>query len=74
LREALLHDAHDALGHFGDRKTYQALSASFFWLCMRTEVKDYVKLCDMCQRNKSRTTSLAGEHHTLPVPTMTVSD
>ncbi|GAA5880787.1 hypothetical protein JCM8547_003959 [Rhodosporidiobolus lusitaniae] len=27
LREALLHDAHDALGHLGPRKTMAALSA-----------------------------------------------
>jgi hypothetical protein len=74
LHEALLHDAHDALAHFGDHKMYQVLSVSFFWPCMHTEVKDYVKSCDACQRNKSRTTSLAGEHHTLPVPTHAFSD
>ena len=69
LREALLHDTHNTLGHFGDHKTYQALSQSFFWPRMQTEVKEYVKSCDACQRNKSRTTTLAGEGHTLPVPT-----
>ena len=74
LREALLHDAHDTLGHFGDRKTYQALSQSFFWPRMRTKVKEYIKSCDACQRNKSRTTTLAGERHALPVPTRAFAD
>ena len=74
LREALLHDVRNTLGHFGNCKTYQVLSQPFFWPRMRTKVKEYVKLCDACQRDKSRTTSLAGERHALPVPTRAFSD
>ncbi|GAA5996432.1 hypothetical protein JCM11641_006701, partial [Rhodosporidiobolus odoratus] len=39
LREALLHDAHDALGHLGPRKSLSSLSASFFWPRMRSDVE-----------------------------------
>ncbi|GAA5989914.1 hypothetical protein JCM11641_002809 [Rhodosporidiobolus odoratus] len=31
VRETLLHDAHDALGHLGPRKTLSSLSQSFYW-------------------------------------------
>jgi hypothetical protein len=41
-REALLHDAHDALGHFGARKTLHGLSQSFYWPRMTKDVVRYV--------------------------------
>ncbi|GAA5973435.1 hypothetical protein JCM11641_006458 [Rhodosporidiobolus odoratus] len=31
VRETLLHDAHDTLGHLGPKKTLAGLSASFYW-------------------------------------------
>lgn len=74
IREALLHDAHDALGHFGPKKTLAALSASFYWTGMAKQVETYVASCDGCQRHKSRTTKRAGQLHPLPVPPRPFSD
>ncbi|CDR49787.1 RHTO0S33e00188g1_1 [Rhodotorula toruloides] len=74
LREALLHDAHDALGHMGVQKTLRSLSLSFFWPRMTKSVVDYVRSCDGCQRNKSRTNKVAGKLHSLPVPVRPFSD
>jgi hypothetical protein len=68
LREILLHDAHDTLGHLGDRKTYAALALSYFWPGLRRDCIRYVASCDSCQRNKARTTRVAGQLHPLPVP------
>jgi hypothetical protein len=68
LKEILLHDAHDILGHLGARKTYNALALSYFWPQLRRTVILYVQSCDGCQRNKARTTLLAGQLHSLPVP------
>ncbi|KAK4702014.1 hypothetical protein P7C70_g4211, partial [Phenoliferia sp. Uapishka_3] len=68
LREVLLHDAHDVLGHLGSRKTYSAVSLSYFWPTLRRDVISYVRSCDGCQRNKARTSKVAGELHSLPVP------
>ncbi|GAA5987852.1 hypothetical protein JCM11641_003509, partial [Rhodosporidiobolus odoratus] len=31
VKETLLHDAHDALGHLGPKKTLASLSSSFYW-------------------------------------------
>ncbi|GAA5918690.1 hypothetical protein JCM5296_000410 [Sporobolomyces johnsonii] len=74
LREALLHDAHDALGHLGPKKTLASLSASFFWPRMSHDVLTYVASCDGCQRHKSRTTKRAGQLRSLPVPEKAFTD
>ncbi|GAA5994101.1 hypothetical protein JCM11641_000412, partial [Rhodosporidiobolus odoratus] len=68
VRETLLHDAHDALGHLGPRKTLSSLSQSFYWPGMSKDVLRYVSSCDGCQRFKARTTKRAGLLHALPVP------
>lgn len=74
VREALLHDAHDALGHFGPRKSLRALSASFYWSGMAKQVEGYVASCDGCQRHKARTTRRSGKLHPLPVPERPFAD
>lgn len=74
VREALLHDAHDALGDFGSKKTLAALSKSFYWLGMGKQVEEYVSSCDGCQRNKARTTRRAGKLHPLPIPPRPFAD
>lgn len=74
LREALLHDSHDALGHLGPRKTLSRLSSSLFFPGMRKMVEKYVGSCNGCQRHKSRTTLKGGKLHSLPVPPRPFSD
>jgi len=74
LRENILHDAHDALGHFGLRKTYHAVRTAYFWPRLAEDVKAYVRTCDSCQRHKSRTVKLAGRLHPLPIPGRCFSD
>ncbi|GAA5920578.1 hypothetical protein JCM5296_000495, partial [Sporobolomyces johnsonii] len=74
LKEALLHDSHDALGHLGFKKTLSTLSLSFFWPKMAMEVRSYVESCDGCQRHKARTTRKTGKLHSLPVPPRPFSD
>ncbi|GAA5974074.1 hypothetical protein JCM8115_002312, partial [Rhodotorula mucilaginosa] len=68
LREALLHDSHDALGHFGAKKSLAALSQSLYWAGMAKQVEEYVASCDGCQRHKARTTRRTGKLHPLPIP------
>ena len=56
VRETLFRLAHDALGHFGTEKTYEALAASYYWPRMKLQLeKSYIPGCDACQRNKSST-------------------
>ena len=69
-----MHDAHDALGHLGPRKSLSSLSLSFYWPGMARDVLQYVTQCDGCQRHKSRTTKRAGRLHPLPIPPRPFSD
>ncbi|SGY11742.1 BQ5605_C011g06257 [Microbotryum silenes-dioicae] len=68
LREDILHDAHDALGHFSPRKTFHQVSRTFFWPRLRASCDAYVSTCDVCQRTKATTTGALGVLHALAVP------
>jgi len=48
------HDA-PAYGHPGINKTYQLVSRRYWWPNMQQDVKDYVRGCAECQRNKINT-------------------
>lgn len=74
LREALMHNAHGALGHLGPRKSLSSLSLSFYWPRMAKHVERYVSSCDRCQRHKARTTLSTGKLHPLPVPPRPFTD
>lgn len=69
LRSKLLHDFHDLEvgGHFGRRKTYDALSQHYYWPDMAAAVEDYVRRCPICQRTKT-TRQPPPEIHPLPTP------
>jgi hypothetical protein len=56
----LLHEVHDAAGHFGVAKTLDLLSRQFFWPGMRHTVETYVSSCEQCQRNKTLNTKQQG--------------
>ena len=69
IREMLFHLAHDALGHFGTDKAYEALRDSYYWPGMKTQLdKAYISGCEACQRNKSSTSKPPGPLHPLPIP------
>ena len=54
-REAVLHDAHDALtgGHRGMNTTLEKVERFFYWPKMRKDVFHYVTKCPVCQRTKA---------------------
>ena len=66
---AELWDSHDCLflGHPGRDRTFLNLSKDFFWPRMSTDVKNFVRSCELCQRNKSGRTE-TGLLQPLPVP------
>ena len=53
-QQALLQEYHNTPfgGHQGAERTYEALSADYYWQHMRARVDDWVAKCDSCQRNK----------------------
>jgi hypothetical protein len=57
VREFIMEAAHDAdyAGHKGLDKTYAAISSTYYWLGMYTDIQAYTASCDVCQRTKSKT-------------------
>ena len=70
LRVDLLHDHHDnkGSGHLGTAKTVNLLGRLYYWPGMSRDVKDYVRSCNSCQRNKSDITTTRGMLQPLPIP------
>jgi hypothetical protein len=43
---------HDpaCVAHPGVKRAYDLISLNYWWPVMRNSIKDYVKICDACQR------------------------
>lgn len=69
IRLQLLQENHDCpfSGHQGRDRTFWNLSRHFFWPGMGRSVKEFVKSCESCQRNKSARLKV-GLLQPLPVP------
>ena len=48
----LCHDSATA-GHFGFKKTCNLVSRDFWWPSLYKDIKNYIRSCDICCRNKS---------------------
>ena len=61
---------HDSVsgGHSGRDATLQRVKALFFWTKMSLEVQNYVRNCQVCQRNKYDLAASPGLLQPLPVP------
>lgn len=66
----ILKNRHDSItaGHFGIRKTLELIKRDYFWPKMRQFVKNYVKSCVTCQRNKIERQKPIGLLKPLPIP------
>ena len=70
LKLEILKDCHDAktAGHMGQEKTLELVSRDYYWPGMRVFVKDYVRTCDTCARNKTPRHAPYGQLQPLPIP------
>lgn len=71
LKQDIIRDAHDILGHFGRDKTLGVLQKQFLvtWRGIRNDVHAYCRACKACQAAKSLTTAPQGKLMPLPIPT-----
>jgi len=53
LRRTIMEAEHDTkiAGHFGTDKTIGRVRANFYWPKMDEQITEYVRSCDVCQRN-----------------------
>ena len=54
VREELLRRYHDDFltGHFDVDKTLKLMTRKYYWDSIKTDVKSYMNICDVCQRVK----------------------
>jgi transposase InsO family protein len=53
LRDALILDAHENLGHLGEKRSISAISATYWWYGMTLDIKRVIAGCKQCQRVKA---------------------
>jgi len=70
IRTKLLAEAHDIQisGHMGEWKTLKRMKAHFYWPNLQKTVSEYVKSCDLCQRNKGTNQLPRGLLQALEIP------
>lgn len=73
---ALMKQFHDSAigGHEGVFKTFKRMAREVWWEGMRSDVTEFIKSCEVCQKNKYSTLSPTGLLSPLPIPTQVWAD
>lgn len=73
---SLMKQFHDSAigGHEGVLKSFKRMAREVFWRGMRQDVTEFIKACEVCQKNKYSTLSPAGLLSPLPIPLQVWSD
>ncbi|CAN6455047.1 unnamed protein product [Victoria cruziana] len=75
IRDILWHFHNSATaGHEGVNKTLQRVKSQFWWKGMKADVKQFVKECTTCQREKYEATRPPGHLIPLPIPSRPWTD
>lgn len=51
-KNKIIKETHDDLKHLGENKTIATIKQEHTWTNLETDVQNYIKHCDTCQRNK----------------------
>ena len=70
LKEHIMRECHDAplAGHPGFERTLEAVQRTFWWPAITRDVREYVRTCELCQRNKPSNRSPQGLLQPLAIP------
>jgi len=69
-RSTVLNICHDSpsAGHFGIKKTSSLIHRDFWWPSLHSDVKDYVRSCEICSRSKDSRHKPYGFLNSLDIP------
>jgi hypothetical protein len=73
LTKAIIQEVHSG-SHEGFHKMWHRLKSVFYWQGACSQIKEYLRECDICQRNKADLTLPSGLLQPLPIPTIIWSD
>jgi hypothetical protein len=73
LGTAIIIEMHDST-HEGYHKGLQRIRVVFYWQCMKSQLKDYIRQCDIFQRHKSDNKKPNELLQPLPIPSHIWSD
>ena len=71
LRVEVMQEGHNTMteaAHGGYFKTYNRISATYYWPRMSREIKSFVNTCDVCQKTKPRRHGPTGLLQPIPIP------
>jgi transposase InsO family protein len=58
----------------GNQKTDSKIKMEFYWPGMKTDIRTFIRECDICQRNQGENIHPAGLLQPLPIPTQVWTD
>lgn len=70
VRQKIVVEFHSSAigGHSGILATYTRVKRYFYWPGLKKQVVDFIKCCDVCQRNKAEHVANPGLLQPLPIP------
>jgi len=68
ITKVVISQAHKVLGHYGPQKTADYVRRHYWWPHIGQDVKQYCKMCPVCQMTKSSTQRVPGLLHSLLIP------
>jgi hypothetical protein len=66
-RRRIVRHAHEELGHFGVKRTYNLLLGQYWWHGMHTNVQRLMSHCMVCDRVRASFNALTPQLHPLPI-------
>jgi hypothetical protein len=68
LTEIIIVQVHEILGHFGPQKTVEYVHRHYWWPRIGQDIKQFCKMCPVCQTMKGSNQKIPGLLHSLPIP------
>ncbi len=71
MQKQVISEVHNEIteaGHAGFHKTYNRIAVTHYWPRMSRRIKEYVDLCDICQKSKPKRHAPQGLLQPIPIP------
>jgi hypothetical protein len=63
----MTHHDNPYIDYFNFKRIYEFIIRKYWWDNVYADIKKYIKICDLCQKNKISRYKLYGELHPIPI-------